>query len=180
MLMSNSECKHLKIVNQEMYSDLRGFVRPLRLKKQRELPFSAKDIYISSSRKGVFRGLHVQLSSPPPNKLVSVIQGSIIGVSVCCNTGCKYFGKVTIKKISSNTSKGFLIPSLQAFGYLVLENNTLIATCTDQQYIESQERGINPNSFLNVLDYVGKIVISNKDKKWPTLNDFIRISRDNL
>jgi dTDP-4-dehydrorhamnose 3,5-epimerase-like enzyme len=87
---------------------------------------------------------------------------------------------VTIKKISSNTSKGFLIPSLQAFGYLVLENNTLIATCTDQQYIESQEQGINPNSFLNVLDYVGKIVISNKDKKWPTLNDFIRISRDNL
>lgn len=170
--MYTNKCNHLKVVNQQMYSDLRGFVKPLRLKNQTELPFTAKDIYISSSRKGVFRGLHVQFSSPPPNKLVSIIQGSIIGVSVCCNTDCKYFGKITVKKVSSNTSQGLLIPTLQAFGYLVLEKNTLIATCTDQQYNESQECGIHPTSFINLLDYNGKIQISNKDKKWPTFTNF--------
>lgn len=177
--MKTIKCEHLKVINQTTYLDSRGFVKPLRFKNTAKLPFNAKDIYISSSNKGVFRGLHVQFSSPPPNKLVSIIHGSIIAVSVCCNTKCRSFGKVTIKKLSSNTSKGLFIPKLQAFGYLVLENKTLIATCTDQQYIESDERGINPSSFADILEHKGKIKISNKDKKWPNLNNFKKINRVN-
>ena len=175
--MNIIKCEHLKVIDQTLYSDFRGFVKPLRLKNSTKLPFNAKDIYISSSKKGVFRGLHVQLSSPPPNKLVSIIQGSIIAISVCCNNKCRNFGKITTKKLSSKNSQGLFIPKLQAFGYLVVENKTLIATCTDQQYTESEERGIHPSSFTNDLDYNGKIQISNKDKKWPTLNVFIKINR---
>jgi hypothetical protein len=177
--MKLNNCEHLKVINQNFYSDTRGFVKPLRLKNSTELPFAAKDIYISCSKKGVFRGLHVQFSSPPPNKLVSIIQGSIIAISVCCNINCKHFGKITIKKISSDASKGLFIPKLQAFGYLVLENKTLIATCTDQQYDEGSERGINPRSFFTNLEFNGKIQMSSKDKKWPNLVDFIKINRNN-
>lgn len=61
----------------------------------------------------------------------------------------------------------------------MLENKTLIATCTDQQYIESDERGINPSSFADILEHKGKIKISNKDKKWPNLNNFKKINRVN-
>jgi len=173
------KCEHLKVIKQVTHLDYRGFVKPLRSGNNSKLPFDAKDIYISYSKKGVFRGLHVQLSSPPPNKLVSIINGSIIAVSVCCNTKCRRFGKTTIKKLSGNNSQGLLIPKLQAFGYLVLENKTLIATCTDQEYIENDERGINPNSFINILGYNGKLCISKKDKKWPKLNDFIKVYKEN-
>ena len=173
------KCEHAKLVNQKTYLDKRGFVKPLRPKNSVKLPFSVKDVYISSSKQGVLRGLHVQLSSPPPNKLVSIIQGSIIAISVCCNTKCKRFGEISIKSLSSNSSQGILIPKLQAFGYLVLENKTLIATCTDQQYDESKERGIHPSSFIDILKYDGKIKISDKDKKWPSLSEFIEIYRGN-
>ena len=176
--MKKTKCAHLEVINQSAYFDSRGFVKPLRPRDSAKLPFNAKDIYVSLSKKGVFRGLHVQFSSPPPNKLVSVIQGSLIAVSICCNKKCSDFGRMKVKKISSDISKALLIPKLQAFGYLTLENNTLVATCIDQAYSEADERGINPTSFNNILKYNGKIKVSSKDKKWPELDDFLNEYRN--
>lgn len=173
--MTDRVCEHLNEFTQSTYLDTRGFVKPLRPWNTTKLPFDAKDIYISSSKKGVFRGLHVQFSTPPPNKLVSIIQGSIIALSVCCNDECISFGELTVKKISNDSSRALIIPKLQAFGYLVLEANTLIATCIDQPYSETDERGINPNSFTSILKYSGEIKISLKDQKWPNLNDFLKM-----
>lgn len=173
--MTNRVCLHLNEFTQSTHLDTRGFVKPLRPWNTTKLPFDAKDIYISSSKKGVFRGLHVQFSTPPPNKLVSIIQGSIIALSVCCNAECISFGELTVKKISNDSSRALIIPKLQAFGYLVLEDNTLIATCIDQPYSENDERGINPNSFTSILKYSSEIKISLKDQKWPNLNDFLKM-----
>jgi dTDP-4-dehydrorhamnose 3,5-epimerase len=123
--------------------------------------------------------LHVQFSKPPPNKIVSIIQGSIIALSICCNKDCMSFGELTVKRISNESSKALIIPKLQAFGYLVVEDNTLIATCIDQPYSEADEQGINPNSFTSILKYSGEIRISLKDQKWPNLNDFLRMYKNN-
>ena len=177
--MTSKKCLHLNEFTQSTYLDTRGFVKPLRPRNTTRLPFDAKDIYISSSQKGVFRGLHVQFSTPPPNKLVSIIQGSIIALSICCNKDCISFGELTVKKISNESSKALIIPKLQAFGYLVLENNTLIATCIDQPYSEADERGINPTSFTSILKYAGEMRISLKDQKWPNLDDFLKTNRNN-
>ena len=177
--MKSKECLHLGEFTQSTHLDTRGFVKPLRPRNTTELPFDAKDVYISSSRKGVFRGLHVQFSTPPPNKLVSIIQGSIIALSICCNKDCTSFGELTVKKISNESSKALIIPKLQAFGYLVLENNTLIATCIDQPYSEADELGINPTSFTSILKYPGEMRISLKDQKWPNLDDFLKTNRNN-
>lgn len=176
--MKKKKCEHLKSINQSIFFDSRGFVKPLRPRNSNKLPFDAKDIYISFSRKGVFRGLHVQLGKFPPNKIVSIIHGSLIAVSVCCNKQCRNFGQITIKKLASETSKALLIPKLQAFGYLTLENNTLVATCIDQEYSETDERGINPNSFKKVIKFSGKFKISKKDRKWPELDEFLNDYRD--
>ena len=172
------KCRHWQRISQNIFYDNRGYLQPLRSLDSIKLPFSVKDIYISKSKKNVFRGLHLQLSSPPSKKLLTVIKGSIIAISMCCNAKCKYFGEFKYKEVSSSAPNGILIPRLQAFGYLAIEDETIVITCIDQPYSEREEIGINPKSFVPSLGFRQKIIISKKDSRYPDLNEFIESIRN--
>jgi len=154
------------------FSDNRGFLIPLRKINEKKLSLEIKDSYVSFSNKNVFRGLHLQLSNPPPNKIVNVIQGSILGISVCCNIICAKFGEIKSFELDSTIPEALVIPSLNAFGYLVMEDHTIVQTLTDQEYNEKYEVGINPASFKDLIGEFGNKIISKKDSLWPDLHSF--------
>ena len=80
MKIHSTKFKGLKIINTPIFNDNRGFFRELFKNKF----FSKKKFVftcLSSSKKNVLRGLHMQTSFPQ-GKYLSVIKGEIFDVAV--------------------------------------------------------------------------------------------------
>jgi len=168
-----SFCQHSKIYEVKKNFDSRGYLQPIREVGTNKIVFKAQDIYISQSKKFAIRGVHLQLSSPPAKKIITVIEGEIIAVTICCNNKCKLFGQARKFELSSKKSEALLVPKLQAFGYLVLENKTLIITCMDQPYDITKDFAINPVEFFTNDIQINRAIISDRDQKASNLDVFL-------
>ena len=166
-------CQHSKIYEVKKNFDSRGFLQPIREIGTNKIVFKAQDIYISLSKKFALRGVHVQISFPPAKKIITVIQGEIIAVTICCNRQCKLFGQARKFNLSSKKSEALLVPKLQAFGYLSLKNKTLIITCMDQPYDKAKDFAINPVEFFTNDIQINRAIISERDQKSPNLDTFL-------
>ena len=129
----------------------------------------------SFSSIGVIRGLHYQ-KEYPQSKLVRVVYGSVFDVAVdlrkASSTYGKYFGVI----LSAANKKQFFIPKGFAHGFLVLTDTAEFVYKCDDFYHPNDEGGILWNDPqisiewpLNVIGGSDKLIFSDKDTKWPTL-----------
>lgn len=84
----------------------------------------------SSSRRGVLRGLHLQLTQPQ-GKLVRVIEGEVFDVAVDVRPGSPTFGQWYGTRLSADNKRQLLIPEGFLHGYLTLtERARFVYKCT--------------------------------------------------
>jgi dTDP-4-dehydrorhamnose 3,5-epimerase len=162
--------KDLFLYKKESFPDNRGFFRELFIKKfiKKNFPFDV----ISSSKKNVIRGLHIQLKNPQ-GKLLTVLNGKIFDVALDCRKQSKTFGKFFSIYLSYKDNTSLYIPEGFAHGFCSLESNTLLHyKCTKYRDAKS-EKGIlwNDNN-LKIKWPNKKLIISNKDKLNYTFKDF--------
>lgn len=124
----------------------------------------------SSSRKGVLRGLHFQKTHPQA-KLVRVIKGAVFDVAVDLrresHTYCKWVGVL----LTEDNKRQLMIPRGFAHGFVVVSDYAEFAYKCDEFYHPEDEGGIiwnDPDIAIKWPD-VGEIILSEKDKKNPTL-----------
>ena len=96
----------------------------------------------SKSSFGVLRGLHYQLAPYAQTKLVRVLQGAVLDVSVDLRKDSPTFGKHTAIELSEENKKQILIPKGFAHGFVVLSNEAILAYKVDNYYHKVSERGI--------------------------------------
>lgn len=128
----------------------------------------------SRSKKGVLRGLHFQKASPQ-GKLVRVIEGEVYDVAVDLRADSETFGKCYGVLLSADNKRQFYVPEGFAHGFLVTsEYATFVYKCT-RLYDPASEGGLLWNDpALNVewpLDGISEVLLSEKDKKHPTLEN---------
>lgn len=124
----------------------------------------------SSSRKGVLRGLHFQKTHPQA-KLVRVIKGEVFDVAVDLRKGSDTYGQWVGVLLSEENKRQFMIPRGFAHGFVVVSNYAEFAYKCDEFYHPEDEGGIiwnDPGISVEWPD-VGEIILSEKDKKNPTL-----------
>ena len=124
----------------------------------------------SASRKGVLRGLHFQKDHPQA-KLVRVFSGEVFDVAVDLRKGSKTYGKWVGTYLSAENRRQLLIPRGFAHGFLVLSDYAEFAYKCDEIYYPEDEGGIAWNDPDIVITWpdVGALILSEKDKKNPTL-----------
>ena len=90
MKIIKTKIKDLLIIKKETYNDYRGFLREL----YKEKSLSKKFIFdiLSSSKKNVIRGLHLQKNNSQ-GKYVTVLKGKAFDVAVDLRKNSKTFGK---------------------------------------------------------------------------------------
>tara|TARA_Y100000591_G_C21694644_1_gene624981 strand:+ start:171 stop:695 length:525 start_codon:yes stop_codon:yes gene_type:complete len=163
MKIIKTKIKDLLIIKKETYIDSRGFLRELY--KEETLSKKFKFEILSSSKKNVIRGLHLQKVNSQ-GKYVSVLNGKAFDVAVDLRKNSKTFGQHVSIILSAKQNISFYIPEGFAHGFCALENNTLVHyKCTNYRNAKS-ELGIiwnDPN--LNIKWPVKKPIISKKDKK---------------
>lgn len=126
----------------------------------------------SSSRKGVLRGLHFQKKFPQA-KLVRVLKGEVYDVAVDLRKGSNTYGKWIGVILSEENKRQLMIPKGFAHGFLVLSDYAEFAYKCDDVYRPEDESGIIYNDPEIGIQWpvVDEIILSEKDKKYPTLKE---------
>ena len=125
----------------------------------------------SSSGKGVLRGLHFQKTYPQA-KLVRVLKGEVFDVAVDLRKDSKTYRKWIGVFLSEENRRQLMIPRGFAHGFLVTSNYAEFAYKCDEFYYPEDEGGIiynDPDIAVN-WPYAGELILSEKDKRQPTLS----------
>ena len=96
----------------------------------------------SKSSYGVLRGLHYQTNPYAQTKLVRVLQGTVLDVSVDLRKDSPTFGKHVAIELSEKNKSQILIPKGFAHGFIVLSKEAVLAYKVDSYYHQGSERGI--------------------------------------
>ena len=132
---------------------------------------------VSSSSKGVLRGLHYQCPRPQ-GKLVQVLQGEVLDVAVDIRVGSPTFGRAVTCVLSQENHRQFYVPQGFAHGFCVLSETALFSyKCTDF-YCPECDGGVLWNDPEIGIDWpIAEPILSEKDTKLPRLKD---IPKDRL
>jgi len=120
----------------------------------------------SKSSFGVLRGLHYQIAPYAQTKLVRVLQGAVLDVSVDLRKDSPTLGKHIAIELSEENKKQIFIPKGFAHGFIVLTKEAVLAYKVDNYYHKVSERGIAYNDKNLAIDWKLKpedIKVSLKD-----------------
>lgn len=165
--------KDLYIIEPTVYGDHRGYF----FESYNEADFREAGLHYtfvqdnqSASRKGVLRGLHFQ-KTMPQTKLVRVLSGEVFDVAVDLRKGSPTYGQWRGVLLSGENKKQFLIPRGFAHGFVVTSDFAEFAYKCDEFYHPEDEGGLLYNDPDVAVEWpdVGEIILSEKDKKNPTL-----------
>jgi len=128
----------------------------------------------SFSTAGTLRGLHFQRGEFSQAKLVRVIQGSVLDVALDLRIDSPTFGKSYVTVLDAEKSNLLYVPRGFAHGFSVLEDAIFVYKCSNY-YNKGSEGGILWNDSELAIDWrVKEPNISEKDEKWPSLDEFKR------
>lgn len=132
---------------------------------------------VSSSSRGVLRGLHYQWPRPQ-GKLVSVLEGEVFDVAVDIRRGSPTFGQWEGVVLSAENKRQFWIPEGYAHGFLGLSDRVIFTyLCTDVwvKEVDSNIRWDDPQ--IGIDWPIDAPLLSDKDAAAPVLAD---IAQDRL
>jgi dTDP-4-dehydrorhamnose 3,5-epimerase len=128
----------------------------------------------SFSTKGVLRGLHYQAGEHAQAKLVRVLHGDVLDVAVDIRPESETFGQYEAVLLTGENQTQFFVPRGFAHGFLVLSDTATFFYKCDNFYNKQSEGGIIYNDETIAIDWqfpLEKLIISDKDKVQPTLNN---------
>ena len=144
--------------------DFNSLVRPVRFVQDNE----------SRSSYGVVRGLHFQKGKSSQSKLVRVIEGRVLDVSVDIRRGSPTFGKHVAVELTGDSLRQLFIPKGFAHGFAVLSDSALFQYKCDSFYDPSSEGSIAWDDLELGIDWhlpAKDIILSEKDKAAPRFRD---------
>lgn len=175
MTVEQTTLKDCLVITPKVFLDPRGYFlesfNEERFKKETGLSVNFVQDNQSMSSKGVLRGLHFQIGAYEQAKLVTVVKGSVLDVSVDLRRDSPSFGKNFLIVLSEQNKKQVFIPKGFAHGFLVLEDDTILNYKCDNYYNKASERGIIYNDETLAIDWnISKddIILSEKDAVLPT------------
>ena len=168
----------LKVIEPKYYPDDRGYFFESYSKQkfiQNNIPYNFIQDNQSFSKKGVIRGLHLQIAPFEQTKLVRVLDGEIFDIAVDLRKSSPTYSQYFGIRLSSENKKQLLIPKGFAHGFSVLSNTATVMYKVDEVYNKSCERGIIFNDTTLNIDWQineNDIVVSEKDLLLPQFEEF--------
>jgi dTDP-4-dehydrorhamnose 3,5-epimerase len=134
---------------------------------QRDPLFALEEVFWSSSRRGVIRGMHLQLEPYSGNRLVWVSEGAIVDVVLDLRSDSPTYLHWCRLQLDA-TCGAVLVPRGCAHGFEVMSEFAHVQYACDYQHVPSHEAGILWNSF-GMEWTTSSPVLSDRDKQLPSL-----------
>ena len=171
-----------------VYYDERGyFLETYHTERFRALGIESNFVQVnqSFSKRGVLRGLHFQRPPHQQGKLVSVVQGRVLDVSVDLRPGSPTYGQHAKVLIDSERHNLLYVPEGFAHGFVALEDTIFNYQCTNL-YHQPSDGGLRwDDPDLNVdweLERYGihSLIVSEKDQLLPSFATYNQSSATTL
>jgi dTDP-4-dehydrorhamnose 3,5-epimerase len=168
----------LKIVRPAIFQDARGFFSETYNRQALAAAGISADFvqdnHSLSVDVGVVRGLHFQSPPAAQDKLVRVVRGKILDVTVDIRRGSPTFGRHVAVTLSSTNRDQIWVPKGFAHGFCTLEPNTEVFYKVTEYFAPQCDRGIAWDDPALAIDWgidpMGA-VLSPKDRSHPKLAD---------
>ena len=174
MKVKSTKFKNLKVIFSQIHKDKRGFFREIFKKKtltKNKFVFTC----VSSSKKNVLRGLHLQTKFSQ-GKYLSVLKGEIFDVAVDLRKKSKTFGKYFSIKLSDQNGLSLYIPEGFAHGFVGLKKENIISYHCTNYRSKTNEIGILwDDKDLKIKWPVKNPIISQKDINNIRLKDYLKL-----
>lgn len=177
MTIEKTFIKDLIVIHSEVFEDSRGYF----LEAYSQVKFQENGINFqfvqdnqSFSKRGVIRGLHLQINPFAQAKLVRVLQGEILDVVVDLRKKSPTYGQYFSVVLSAANNKQMLVPHGFAHGFSVLSETASVLYKVDQLYHIESERGIRYDDSTLAIDWQlspEEVIVSEKDMVLPSFND---------
>ncbi len=130
-----------------------------------------REMYYSTSRANVVRGLHFQL---PPNdhaKMVVCLAGEVVDAIVDLRVGSPTYAQSSLFRLSSEVGNAIYIPSGFAHGFCVQRGLATLLYLTTSVHVPESDTGIAWNS-VDIKWPLKNPVLSERDAQLPPLAGF--------
>ncbi|OGS71663.1 MAG: dTDP-4-dehydrorhamnose 3,5-epimerase [Flavobacteria bacterium RIFCSPLOWO2_12_FULL_35_11] len=178
MTIDKTPLQDLVIITPKIFEDSRGyFFEAYNKAKFHENGIKHQFIQDnqSFSKRGVIRGLHLQINPFAQAKLVRVLEGEILDVAVDLRKNSPTYGQHFSVVLSADNKKQLMVPHGFAHGFSVLSETASVLYKVDQMYHKESERGIRYDDPTLAIDWQlnpKEVIVSEKDL---ILSDFNEI-----
>ncbi|WP_348810476.1 dTDP-4-dehydrorhamnose 3,5-epimerase [Flavobacterium maritimum] len=177
MTIYKTAINDLVIVTPNVFEDSRGyFFEAYNQAKfhENEIEYQFIQDNQSFSKRGVIRGLHLQINPFAQAKLVRVLEGEILDVAVDLRKNSATYGQHVSVILSAANKKQLMVPHGFAHGFSVLSETASVMYKVDQLYHKESERGIRFDDPTLAIDWQlrpDEIIVSDKDLVLPGFKD---------
>jgi dTDP-4-dehydrorhamnose 3,5-epimerase len=177
MTVEQTFIKDLVVITPRVFEDSRGyFFEAYNQAKFQENGMEYQFIQDnqSFSKRGVIRGLHLQINPFAQAKLVRVLEGEILDVAVDLRKDSPTYGQHFSVLLSAENKKQLMVPHGFAHGFSVLSETASVMYKVDQLYHKDSERGIRFDDPTLAIDWqlnADEVIVSDKDLILPSFND---------
>jgi dTDP-4-dehydrorhamnose 3,5-epimerase len=174
MRVLETSLRDCKIVEPKVFEDPRGFF--METWNADRYAFAGINAHfmqnnVSSSSRGVLRGLHYQWPNPQ-GKLVSVLEGEVYDVAVDMRRGSPQFGQWAAVILSGENRRQLWIPEGFAHGFAVLSDRAVFSYMCTNVYDKAADAGVRWDDPAIGIDWpIGEPLLSDKDARAPLLAD---------
>ena len=132
-----------------------------------------REVFYTSSTRGVLRGMHLQHPSRQQWKIVSVLGGTVLDVLLDLRRDSASFGESVSLKLREGSGVAVVVPPGVAHGYLVESESATTLYLVSSEYEADQEIGVHFDSFG--FDWPEREpILSSRDEALPSLSAFAR------
>lgn len=135
-----------------------------------------REVFYTSSSRGVLRGMHLQHPSRHQWKIVSVLAGTVLDVLLDLRQDSPSFGETISLKLQEGSGVAVVVPPGVAHGYLVESDSATTLYLVSSEYEADQEIGIRFDSFGFEWPEK-KPTLSSRDESLPSLSAFAGAAR---
>lgn len=177
MRVHSTDFPGVLVIEPDLYRDERGlFLEGFNRRRYAEMgiPFDWVQDNLSSSARGVVRGLHFQKDPVAQTKLVQVVHGHILDVVVDIRRGSPTYGRHIAVELDSDSRRQILIPRGFAHGFSVLSDRAEVMYKADDYYSRTHEAGIrydDPDLGIDWRVPPDAVRLSPRDLQMPGLRD---------
>ena len=178
MKVTSINISGLKIVQSKIYRDNRGLLKEIfkqKLFKNDDFIFNI----VSSSKKNVIRGLHIQTKFKQA-KYVSVLKGAILDIALDLRKGSKTFGKHFKVMLSADNNKSVFLPAGFAHGFLALKKENIVNyNITNYRSAKHEVSLVWNDKDLKIKWPIKNPILSKKDKLALTFYEYKKLHMKN-
>lgn len=130
-----------------------------------------REEFISTSSKGVIRGMHFQVPPHQHAKFVVCLAGRVLDVALDLRAGSPTYGRCAAVELSAEMANGLYVPEGFAHGFLALEDGSTLHYKVSSMHEPEYDWGLRWDGIG--FDWpVTEPILSARDTTFGTLADF--------